>query len=167
MFPGQNVYITTHALTLSSGPIYFPATTITLIPQTINGTINQISTDGAFTTYTVTLAPYDLIPDLAVQPGQNNTLISPSNVVVYVDGNTKMLNTKPLTSGGVARFGGMLFNDNGTLRMDCAQVNDGVNTNPQSNATSQPTRGKASIVTSTEGTRSSVPITVRTFLARP
>jgi hypothetical protein len=108
-----------------------------------------------------------LIPDLAVQPGQNNTLVSPSTVVVYVDRTTKMRNTKSLTSGGVARFRGMLFNDNGTLRMDCAQVNDGVNTNPRSNATSQPASGKASIVSSMEGTRSSVPVTVRTFLTRP
>jgi hypothetical protein len=28
--------------------------------------------------------------------------------------------------GSVVRFNGLLFNDNGTLRMDVAQVNDGV-----------------------------------------
>ncbi len=28
--------------------------------------------------------------------------------------------------GGVARFYGLVFNDNGTLRMDCAQIDDGV-----------------------------------------
>jgi hypothetical protein len=28
--------------------------------------------------------------------------------------------------GDVLRFNGLVFNDNGTLRMDCAQVNDGV-----------------------------------------
>jgi hypothetical protein len=28
--------------------------------------------------------------------------------------------------GSVVRFYGLVFNDNGMLRMDCAQVNDGV-----------------------------------------
>jgi hypothetical protein len=37
-----------------------------------------------------------------------------------------MLNTQPLAAGSAARFNGMLFNDSGTLRMDCGQVNDGV-----------------------------------------
>jgi hypothetical protein len=134
MFDGQNVYITTHATTLQGGPTYFPATTITLIPQTINGTINGISSDGSFTTYDVALATYDLIPDLAVQPGQTTVLTNPSNVVVYVDSNTQMLNSQPLAVGSVARFSGMLFNDSGTARMDCSQVNDGVAVQPSTQA---------------------------------
>jgi hypothetical protein len=126
LFAGQNVYVTSHATTLSPGPTYFPATTVTLIPQTINGTIGAVGSDGGFTTYTVALASYDLIPSLAVQPGQTTVLTDPSNVVVYVDGNTQMLNTTPLAAGSLLRFNGLLFNDNGTLRMDCGQVNDGV-----------------------------------------
>jgi hypothetical protein len=126
MFTGQNVYITSHATTESPYPTYFPATTVTLIPQTINGTVNGTSSEGGFTTYDVTLAPYDLIPVLAVQPGQTSMLTNPSNVVVYVDSDTKLLNKQPLASGSVLRFNGMLFNDSGTLRMDCGQVNDGV-----------------------------------------
>jgi len=31
-----------------------------------------------------------------------------------------------LAPGATFRFYGLVFNDNGTLRMDCAQVNDGV-----------------------------------------
>jgi hypothetical protein len=134
MFDGQNVYATTHATTLQGGPTYFPATTITLIPQTINGTINGISSDRGFTIYDVTLAAYDLIPDLAVQPGQTTVLTNPSNVVVYVDSSTQMLNSQPLAVGSVARFNGMLFNDNGTARMDCGQVNDGVAVQPETQA---------------------------------
>jgi hypothetical protein len=72
-----------------------------------------------------------LIPTLAVQPGQITVLTDPSNVVVYANGNTQLLNTKPLAVGSVVRFNGMLFNDNGTLRMDCGQVNDGVAVQPQ------------------------------------
>jgi hypothetical protein len=124
MVAGQEVYITTHAPSAASG--YLPATTITLIPQTINGTVSAMGSDGGFTTYTVTLAPYDLFPNLALQTYQSAVLTNPNTVVVYADSNTQMLNTKPITAGSVVRFYGLVFNDNGTLRMDCSQINDGV-----------------------------------------
>jgi hypothetical protein len=123
---GQNLYASTHALSLSIPPTFVPATTITLIPQTINGSVSAIGSEGGFTTYTVTLAPYDLFPALAVQGGQTKLLTNPDTVVVYADGNTQMLNTAPIAVSGVARFYGLVFSDNGTLRMDCAQINDGV-----------------------------------------
>jgi hypothetical protein len=126
MVAGQDVLVTTHAVTISPGPLYVPITTITLLPQTINGAVTAVSTSGGFTSYTVTLASYDLIPNLAVQPGQTTLLTDPSQVVVYVDGNTQQLNTTPLAVGSVGRFNGLLFNDDGTLRMDCGQINDGV-----------------------------------------
>jgi hypothetical protein len=126
MFDGQNVYVTSHATGVSGGPTYVPATTITLVPQTINATVAATAIDGSFTTYTVELAPYDLIPNLAVQAGQTTVLTQPGTVVVYVDSNTQQHNTSPLAVGSVLRFNGLLFNDNGTLRMDCGQVNDGV-----------------------------------------
>jgi len=125
MVAGQNLTITTQATVVEGGPVYVPATTMTLVPQTINGTVSAISTTGNFTTYTVTLAPYDLFPQFAVQPGQTTLLTSPNTVVVYADSNTQMLNSTPISVGGVFRFYGLVFNDNGTLRMDCAQVNDG------------------------------------------
>ena len=126
VFAGQNVYITTQAITWGYPPTYFPLTTVTLMPQTINGTITGISTEGSFTVYTVMLAAYDLIPTLAVQQGQTTVLNDPSTVLIYVDKTTSMLNKQPLALGSVMRCGGMLFNDNGTMRMDCGQVNDGV-----------------------------------------
>jgi len=126
MVAGQNIYVSTHALNISPEPIYTPAATVTLLPQTINGTVSQISSAGNFTTYTVSLAAYDLIPALAVQPGQTTLLKNPSSVVVYVDADTQLLNTQPIAQGSLLRFNGLLFNDNGTLRMDCGQVNDGV-----------------------------------------
>jgi hypothetical protein len=106
------------------------------MPQTINGTVAGSSTSGNFTDYTVSLASYDLFPMLAVQPGQtveNN----PSQVEVYVDSNTQMLNTQALATGNTLRFYGLVFNDNGTLRMDCAQVNDGVPFSPPPSASQQ------------------------------
>jgi Domain of unknown function (DUF5666) len=126
MVPGQNVTITTQATASLPDPQYYPLTTMLLRPQTINGTISAISNEGGFTSYTVTLAPYDLFPQFAVQPGQTTLLTAPNTVVVYADSNTQMLNKSSLAVGSVFRFYGLVFNDNGTLRMDCAQINDGV-----------------------------------------
>jgi hypothetical protein len=126
MVNGQNVFITTHAAATSNSPIYVPTTTMTLLPQTINGTVTAVSTSGSFTTYTVTLAPYNLFADLAFQLGQTTPLTNPNTIVVYADSNTQMLNSTPVSAGNVFRFYGLVFNDSGTLRMDSAQVNDGV-----------------------------------------
>lgn len=127
MFPGQNVYVTSHATTaFAAPPVYAPLATVTLVPQTINGTVTATGSDGGFATYTVALASYDLIPNLAIQPGQTTLLTDPSSVVVYVDSNAQTLNSNPLAVGSLLRFNGLLFNDNGTLRMDCGQINDGV-----------------------------------------
>ena len=123
---GQNIYATTHALFVAAAPTYAPASSLTLLPQTINGTVKSISSDSGFSTYTITLAPYDLFPELAVQGGQRTAVTNPNTVVVYADSNTQQLNTNPIAVGSVVRFYGLVFNDNGTLRMDCAQINDGV-----------------------------------------
>jgi Domain of unknown function (DUF5666) len=141
--PGQNVYLTADTLISSGGYPYTPATTVTLMPQTVDGTILGSSIIGGFTDYTVSLASYDLFPALAVQQGQAALLNNPSQVEVYVDSNTQMLNTQGLAAGSTLRFYGLVFNDNGTLRMDCAQVNDGVAfAPPQSNSRTQAQLGQ-------------------------
>jgi len=124
IIPGQNVTITTQATAEAPDPVYIPAATMTLMPQTIDGTVSAIASQGNFTTYTVTLAPYDLFPQFAVQPGQTTLLTSPNTVVVYADNNT--LNSSTVAVGSVLRFYGLIFNDNGTLRMDCASIDSGV-----------------------------------------
>jgi hypothetical protein len=53
-------------------------------------------------------------------------LQNPSSVEVYVDSNTQMLNSNAIAPGNVLRFHGLIFNDRGTARMVCWQVNDGV-----------------------------------------
>jgi len=58
-----------------------------------SGTVSAIGSEGGFTTYTVTLAPHDLFPQLAVQSGQTTMLTDPNTVVVYADSNTQMLNS--------------------------------------------------------------------------
>jgi hypothetical protein len=123
---GQSVYLSTHAAKFPDAPDLVVATTVTLVPQTINGTVTEVSSAGSFSTYTVALASYATFAALAQQPGQTTILANSGSVVVYVDGNTRTLNTAPLAVGSLLRFGGLVFNDNGTLRMDCAEVWDGV-----------------------------------------
>ena len=103
------------------------STTVTLEPQTINGTVTAISNTNGVAVYIVALAPYDLIPTLqqALAPASMN-LLDPSTVVVYADSNTQFLDSGSIGAGSVLRFRGLIFNDNGTLRMDCAEVADGV-----------------------------------------
>jgi hypothetical protein len=120
---GQNVYLSSLALAPNK-PI--PATTITLMPQTVNGTVSGVSSSGNYQVYTVALASYDLFPNLAIQSGQSIVLNDPGTIVVYVDSNTQMLNSAPLVTGSGLRFNGLIINDGGTLRMACAQIDDGV-----------------------------------------
>jgi hypothetical protein len=122
---GQNVAITSEEFSTVGG-VYTSASTITLAPQTINGTVVASRQVGDFTDYAVSLASYDLFPTLAVQQGQTTLLSNPSQVDVYIDSSTQRLNTQQLAVGDTLRFYGLVFNDSGTLRMDCAQVSDGV-----------------------------------------
>jgi hypothetical protein len=127
---GQNVDITSGNFSLVGG-VPTIANTITLVPQTINGTISASQPAGSFVDYTVSLASYDLFPTLAVQQGQTTLLSNPGQVEVYVDNSTQQLNAQALAPGNTLRFYGLAFNDNGTLRMDCAQVSDGALVTPQ------------------------------------
>ncbi len=103
------------------------ATTILLTPQTINAMVTSISNTNGFSVYSLELAPYSLLPTLEEQSANPYPAVSlPTNVVAYSDSNTRMLNSGPITVGTVLRFRGIIFYDNGTLRMDCLQVNDGV-----------------------------------------
>jgi Domain of unknown function (DUF5666) len=123
---GQSVYLSTHASAFPNSPGLVAVTTVTLLPQTINGTVTAVASAGSFTTYTVALANYNLFTALAQQAGQTTILTNPGSLVVYIDGSTQTLNTAPLAVGSLLRFNGLVFNDNGMLRMDCAEVWDGV-----------------------------------------
>jgi hypothetical protein len=115
IFLGQNVYVSSPALSFNNPPAC--ATTITLMPQTINGSVRAVfAANGNLPSCAVTLAPNDLISVL------NGT----TTVIVYADTATRMLNFASIAVGSLFRFNGLLCNDNGVLRMDCAQINDGV-----------------------------------------
>jgi hypothetical protein len=127
LVPGQNVSITSHSPEIFDPPIYIAAKTVTLMPQILNGRILSMGKSGGFDTYAIQLAGYDLFPAFAHQPGLTTLLQRPGRVVVYVGDSTEMLNSDALHVGSIARFTGLVFNDRGTLRMDCAQILDGVN----------------------------------------
>jgi len=126
MVTGQMVAITSHVTSVAPFPTYVPATVMTLMPQTIDGVVSAKGTASAFTTYTVQLAPYDVFPQFAVQSGQTTLLTNPLQIVAYTDQNTQMLDGGTPTVGSTVRFTGVVFNDNGTLRMDCTQISSGV-----------------------------------------
>jgi hypothetical protein len=125
MVAGQMVAMTSHVTQPGGAPVAVPATTVTLMPQTVDATVDAVATQGGFTTYAVTLAGYDMFPQFAVQSGQTTLLTKPTQMVVYADQNTQVL-SGGASSGNAARFTGVVFNDNGTLRMDCSQVMAGV-----------------------------------------
>jgi hypothetical protein len=125
LMAGQNVAVASQVLVISGGTLT-KATTITLKPQTINGTITGVSSSGGFTVYSVSLAAYGLFPALAMQAGQSTALQNASAIEIYVDSDTQMLNSNTIAVGNVLRFNGLIFNDSGTARMVCQQINDGV-----------------------------------------
>jgi hypothetical protein len=104
-----------------------PVSSAFLYPQVFNGTVTAVSSANNFTVYSVTLAPYDVIPALQGLVGPINRLTGATNVVqVYVDSNAQLLVSAPLAAGSLVRVRGLVFDDNGTLRMDANLVRDGV-----------------------------------------
>jgi len=75
--------------TFQSSANIYSCDTITLVPQTINATVVGSQQSGSSVDYTVSLAPYDLFPTLAVQQGQTTLLNNPSQIEVYIDNNTQ------------------------------------------------------------------------------
>ncbi len=123
---GQNVLVTSSGVPDNRSII--EAVTVNLLPQTLNGTVSAMSNENGFAVYTVTLAPYDLLPVL-----QNYTsltppphLTNPTSIVVYADTNATFLNSGTIGLGSLIRFRGVIFDDNGTARMDATAIYDGV-----------------------------------------
>lgn len=114
LFEGQMVAATSGSLSNSGG--YITGRTMTLMPQTIDGTVTTVSSSGNFTVYTLQLNPLDTIPALG----------GPSAVEVYVAPGTVGAGNVTAAVGETLRSTGVIFNDSGTLRMDCTQLNEGV-----------------------------------------
>jgi hypothetical protein len=129
-FSGSSLFQGQHVSAYSSGALgtqFFQiVTAVTLVPQTINGTVTALSPENGFTVYTVALRAYDLFPVLQQYVGPYPHINQPTSVMVYVDTNTQLLNHGPINPGSLLRFRGLVFDDNGTMRMDCGQIYDGV-----------------------------------------
>jgi hypothetical protein len=122
--PGQ---YTSAIVTNGGGTQNLPvARTITLEPQTLNGVVQSVENQNGFAVYTVSLASYDVF----VAPNAYNPaptpLTSPQMVTVYAGTSTQFLHAAMIETGDTVRFRGVVFNDGGTLRMDCDEVLDGV-----------------------------------------
>lgn len=122
---GQRIYIETYQPTMEDYPVYLPATQVTLLPQTIHGTLLSVGSTGGFTTYEIQLASYDLFPQFADLAMQTPVLTQPSVVMAYADSNT-VNSASSLAVGTNLSFHGLVFNDQGALRMDCDQIGNGV-----------------------------------------
>jgi len=126
LVPGQNVYMTTPKYSNAGVNQYPLASTITLIPQTLDGVVTNVASSGEFNVYTISLAPYDLFVDMAGQPGATNLIAQPNQVMVYADNATSLADVTEPAADSTYRFHGLVFNDNGTLRMDCDEIAAGV-----------------------------------------
>ena len=128
MVAGQNVFVSTHVQPVNGFPPGppLPVSSLKLLPQIVDGQVISTGTVGSFTTYTIQLASYNLFPSVAQSGGQVNQLNNPATVVVYADSSTRKMTSSSIGVGNTYLFNGLIFNDNGTLRMDCAQINDGV-----------------------------------------
>jgi hypothetical protein len=123
--PGQNVHVTTHAIAFPNSPGVVAATTLTLLPQTVQATVTGAVDAGGYVAYTLALAPFDLFNALATQPDQVTKVAQPATLVAYVGPDTSVLASGGVAAGATLRFNGLVFNDNGTLRMACVEVLDG------------------------------------------
>ena len=106
LFAGQNVAVTTDSVSNNAAT----AVTIALAPQTVDGTIANISGKNGDSgkgnlVYTITL---DSTSWLA-------TLSGATTVTVYTNGNLQEINKSALAAGDAARFNGFLFKVNGNL----------------------------------------------------
>jgi uncharacterized protein DUF5666 len=125
LFLGQSVFMLSSGARDGQGNLI--ATSLTLVPQTINGTVTAISSSGGFSVYTVALAPYDLIPTTQqLFLGPFPAVSNPASVTVYADAHTQLVQSAPIAPGSLLRFRGLILYDNGTLRMDCGRILDGV-----------------------------------------
>ena len=111
IFAGQNVATVASAVSGTTAT----ATTVTLLPQTIGGTVTAVTTTGGFTAYTVTLP----------SPSALATLTGASTATVYLDNNSQRMTAAPIAVGATARFNGLLFSNGGSLVMYAGSCSDG------------------------------------------
>jgi hypothetical protein len=109
MFAGQNVAVGTTAIDTTADTA--TAGSVTLAPQTVEGTVSAVSVGAGYTAVTVTLPAQSALA----------TLTGKTSVVVYLApvSFTQMMNATALPPivGVTMRFNGLLFNNGGTLSL--------------------------------------------------
>jgi len=103
MIAGQNVMVGASAVSGTN----VTADSVTLVPQTVDGTVTAETVTAAYTVYTVTLPT----------PSALGSLTGATTVIVYAGNMTQVVGATPIVIGSTVRFNGLLFNDAGTLRM--------------------------------------------------
>ena len=111
MFAGQVVSVATTGVTSNAAT----AVSVTLSPQTVDGTIASIATASGYTAYTVTLN----------SAGWLATLTGQTTVTVYTNDNVQQVNSTAPAVGDTARFNGFLFNSSGKLVLIACVQADG------------------------------------------
>lgn len=111
LMPGQQVAVTTSSMSGNS----LVADSVTLVPQTVDGTVASVTTTGGVTVYTVTLTATSALA------------IASKQTTVYVYGGAQMqdMNSEQIASALPVRFHGLLFNDGGVLRLVALTSHDG------------------------------------------
>ena len=117
LFAGQNVAVQASSISGSTAV----AQTVTLLPQTVDGTVSAITTSGSLQVYTVTLTTGSSLA----------TLTGASSVQVYTTGLTQHLNAATIAVGSTVRLNGLLFKNAGTLSMIAGGSFDGEHRAPQ------------------------------------
>ena len=111
LIAGQNVAVETSSVSGTTAT----AVTVTLLPQTVGGTVTAQTISGGFTIYTIALPAQSALAKLT----------GATSVMVYVNSNTQMMNASAIMVGSTVRFNGLLFNDSGTLVLLAGACNDG------------------------------------------
>jgi len=116
LFAGQNVAVGTTAIDTTADTA--TAGSVTLAPQTVEGTVSAVSAGAGYTAVTVTLPTQSALA----------TLTGKTSVVVYLApvSFTQMMNATALPPivGVTMRFNGLLFNNGGTLSLVALGCND-------------------------------------------
>lgn len=121
MIAGQSVSIFYSVLQEPAYPNLPPAAIVTLEPQALEGSVATVSQSGKFTVYQINLAADNLFAELQPTTTIYPRLSNLSTAYVYADPAT-LAPSNALTTGTTAVFRGLIFDDNGTLRMDCERV---------------------------------------------
>ncbi len=111
LFAGQNVAV--QASTLSGTAA--TAQTVTLLPQTIGGTVTAIGTSGSLTVYTITLTSGSAVA----------ALTGATSMQVYTASTIQLMNSTTIAVGSTVRLNGLLFKNAGGLMMIAGDCSDG------------------------------------------